>query len=365
MEEKNIQPQSPKESSVKPKPPRRKLGPILWPLILIGFGLLLLLENIGVLNQSAWSILWNLWPVLFLAIGLDALFRKKEIFGPVFWIGLGGVFLLTNFGILGWESWNVLFRLWPLLLITAGLDILLGRRSNWISLPVTIVMLGILAVTLGLTGINLPSEGAIETTVNEPLGSAERAEVSVSMGVGELNLFPLKVADVLIAGEVSSEGSAVRSHSSQQGDTVVYSIEHNNPVMVPFDNAWQWNLGLTTQIPTELDTSMGVGSMDLILDELILEDLSVSQGVGEIEVILPDGDYSTNVDQAIGQIIVEIPRDVPVRMEVSKVISSLSLPSDFIKIGDYYYSPNAQDADEVIQIEINQAIGNIIVRYER
>ena len=153
MEENNIQPQPPKVNSVKPKPPRRKLGPILWPLILIGFGLLLLLENLGVLDQSAWSILWNLWPVLFLAIGLDALFRKKEIFGPVFWIGLGGVFLLTNFGILGWDAWSVLFRLWPLLLVTAGLDILLGRRSLWISLPATIVVLGILAVALGLTGI--------------------------------------------------------------------------------------------------------------------------------------------------------------------------------------------------------------------
>ena len=110
---------------------------------------------------------------------------------------------------------------------------------------------------------------------------------------------------------------------------------------------------------------MGVGSMGLVLDELLLDDLSVSQGVGEIEVILPDGDYSTNVDQAIGQIVVEIPRDVPVRIEVSKAISSLSLPADFEKHNDYYYSPNAQDADEVIQIEINQAIGNIIVRYVR
>ncbi len=366
MEENNIQPVSPEESSSQPKPSRRKLGPILWPLILIGFGVLLLLENLGMLNQSAWSLLWNLWPLLFIAIGLDALFRKKEIFGPVFWLGLGGVFLLTNFGLLGWGAWNTLFRLWPLLLVTAGLELLFGRRSIWISLPVTAMMLGILAVVLGLTGVNLPSGSTVETEVNEPLGSAERADVSVSLGVGDLNLFPLDDSDYLISGEISSGGTSVRSRSSMIGDTLVYALEHNNPaIIMPFDDAWSWNLGLTTLIPMELDSSMGVGSMGLILDGMMLEDLNVSQGVGEVEVILPDGNYGAEIDQAIGQILVEIPQNIPIRLNVSKAISALSLPSNFEKHGDYYYSPGAQSADEIIQIEINQAIGNIIVRYAR
>lgn len=347
------------------KPPRRRLGPILWPLLLIAFGVLLLLNSLGLLQKSVWDILWSLWPLLFIAIGLDALFRKKEIFGPVFWFGLGGVFLLTNFGILGWDAWNVLFRLWPLLIVTAGLELLLGRRSIWISLPVTAVVLGILAVALGLTGLQLPSKSILETEINEPLGSAERAEVSVSMGVGDLHLFPLKESNVLIAGEVSSEGAAVRSRSTLRGDTAIYAIEHHNPVMVPFDEAWTWDLGLNTQIPLALETSMGVGAMGLILDEMMLEDVSVSQGVGEVEVILPDGDYGAEVDQAIGQIVIEIPKNVPIRLNISKAISGLSLPSDFEKYADYYYSPGAQGSNDILFIEINQAIGNIIVRYAR
>jgi predicted membrane protein len=158
----------------------------------------------------------------------------------------------------------------------------------------------------------------------------------------------------------------VRSRSTLRGDTLVYTLEHNNPVIVfPFDDSWNWNLGLTTQIPLQLDTSIGAGSMDLILDAMIFENLSVSQGVGEVEVILPDGDYHAEVDQAIGQIVVEIPRDIPIRLNVSRTISSLSLPSEFEQYNDYYYSPGARDTEEFSQIEINQAIGNIIVRYSR
>ena len=180
-----------------------------------------------------------------------------------------------------------------------------------------------------------------------------------------LTLFPLADSDVLIAGDLSSKGANIRSSSTLRGETLVYTIEHNNPVMLPFDDAWSWNLGLTTQIPLELDGSIGVGSMGLTFDKMMLEHLNISQGVGEVEIILPDGDYRAEIDQAIGQILVEIPQGVPIRFGVSKGISGLSLPSDFEKYNDYYYSPGARGMDDFIHIEINQAIGNIIVRYER
>jgi len=307
------------ENNQPKKTPRRRLGPFLWPLLLIAIGLLLLLDTLGLLGQSAWDILWNLWPLLFIALGLDALFRKKEIFG----------------------------------------------RSIWLSLLVMAVVLGILAVALGLTGVNLPAQSTIETTVKEPLGTAEQADVSIAMGVGELNLYSLKDSNALIAGEISTDGAHVRSQSTMRGDTIVFSLEHSNPVMVPFDNAWQWDLGLTTEIPLELESSMGVGSMGLTLDEIMLEELSIGQGVGEIEVILPDGDYRAEIGQAVGQLVVEIPEGVPVRLEISRAVSGLSLPDDFEKHNDYYYTPGARGADEYIKIEINQAVGSIIVRYVR
>lgn len=354
------------ENNIQSKPSRRRIGPILWPMVLIAFGALLLLENLGFLGQSAWSILWKLWPLLFIALGLDALFRKREIFGPVFWIGLGGVFLLYNFGVVSWESWNTLFRLWPLLLVTAGLEILLGRRSIWISLPVTVIVLGVLAVALGLTGFRVPAESTVESAINEPLGTADQADVTITMAVGDLTVFPLVDSDALIAGEVSaSSGASVRTSSTQRGDTAVYSIEHSNPVAMPFDDGWQWNLGLTPNVPLELESRMGVGSLGLQLDTLTLEKLNVGQGVGEIEVILPDGDYRAEVGQAVGQVVVEIPEDVPVRLEISRAVSGVSLPADFEKHGDYYYSPGAREADEYLRIEISQAVGSITVRYRR
>jgi len=352
------------ESNVQKKSPRWRLGPIIWPLILIAFGALLLLDNLGLLGQSAWSVIWKLWPLLFIALGLDSLFRKKEIFGPVFWIGLGGVFLLYNFGLLGWEAWNTLFRLWPMLLVTAGLEILLGRRSIWISLPASLLVLGILAVALNLTGLSVPTDTTLVTSINEPLEQAERAEVSLSMAVGDLAVSSLTDSNTLIEGEINtSEGAGVRTRSTMRGQTQVYAVEHINPVVVPFADAWQWDLGLTTVIPLDLETSMGAGSTGLVLDEMMLESLTVSQGVGQIEVILPEGDYQAEIDQAVGQIIIEIPQDVPVRLEISRAVTGLSLPSDFEHQGDFYYTPGARNAADFLRIDVSQAVGSITVRY--
>ena len=47
--------------------------------------------------------------------------RHGGLVGPAILIGLGVVFLLNNLGMLDWGIWNILLRLWPLLLIAIGL----------------------------------------------------------------------------------------------------------------------------------------------------------------------------------------------------------------------------------------------------
>ena len=60
--------------------------------------------------------------------------RRGGLVGPIILITLGVVFLMNNLGVLDWSVWVVIFRLWPVLLVAAGLDLLLGRRSVWGSL---------------------------------------------------------------------------------------------------------------------------------------------------------------------------------------------------------------------------------------
>ena len=61
-----------------------------WPLLLIGVGIVWLLANIGVIESFSLSFLLRLWPVVLIAIGLEIMFgRHSQILGGL--IGLGVV----------------------------------------------------------------------------------------------------------------------------------------------------------------------------------------------------------------------------------------------------------------------------------
>jgi len=115
--------------------------------------------------------------------------RRGGLVGPVILIGLGVVFLLNNLGILSWSLWDVIFRLWPVLLIAAGLDILLGRRSAWGSLLALVLTLIVLAGALWLFGAYAGTERAgVGDEIRQALDGATEAEVIIAHSVGTLRV---------------------------------------------------------------------------------------------------------------------------------------------------------------------------------
>ena len=93
---------------------------IFWALILIVAGTVLLLNTMGILPGNIIDLLLKLWPVLFIIGGLDNIVQGRGWVWAVISLGLGTVFLLANFGYLPWDSWNLLLRMWPLILVALG-----------------------------------------------------------------------------------------------------------------------------------------------------------------------------------------------------------------------------------------------------
>lgn len=95
-------------------------------LIVIGIGVLFLLNNLNILYFSEWA---RYWPVILIAIGLvklvDANTSSGHVVGAIF-VGVGAVLLCQTLGFL-----NVsMHDLWPLFLIGAGL-LMLFRGDSW------------------------------------------------------------------------------------------------------------------------------------------------------------------------------------------------------------------------------------------
>jgi len=50
----------------------KRKDPLVWGLILVGLGLVFILENFHV---DAWDYVWRFWPVILIVWGADKLYR--------------------------------------------------------------------------------------------------------------------------------------------------------------------------------------------------------------------------------------------------------------------------------------------------
>jgi hypothetical protein len=147
---------------------------ITWALMLIIAGVLLLLNNTGILPWAIWGVLWRFWPVLFILWGLQ-LIAGRSLIGKIF---MFTVTLLTLCGVAGFAV---------LLLNTELRD----RVNN--QFP---------ALQLGkLESFNTSKETVNEKILRGEFSNVERHKVNMSFNEGKFT-----VTDVLGGEWVTVDG---------------------------------------------------------------------------------------------------------------------------------------------------------------
>lgn len=292
--------------------------------------------------------------------------RDRGVTGAAFLITLGAVFLLNNLGLLPWSIWGTLLRLWPMLLVGVGLDILLAHRSALGALLALILTLSVVAgiLWLGVTG-RLPGQFPVTEEVSEPLGEASAAEVTLSPGVGSLHLdvFP-ETSSRLVVGTVRSGREwDLTTDSTTMGDTAHFSLEGGGDVEVGnWFSEQNWDLRLNGDVPVDLMVDVGAGELNLELGGLNADRLQVDVGIGEATVVLPaEGRYVAQIEGAIGQTTVIVPPGLAVRAEIDAGLSGRSVPAGYVCDEDVCTSPGYANADHRVDLQVSQAIGNLII----
>lgn len=346
----------------------KRRGSLFFPLLLIAIGLILLLNSLGVLEGDVLDTILNLWPVLLIVLGVDGIYRREGVVAGTLLTGLGIIFLLANLGLLAVDIWQMVFTLWPLLLIAFGFDILIARRSFWASLVGVLLILAILVGSLWLFNIQESnSQAVVGQEINQPLNGVNQAKISIEPGVGRLFINALSQSNDLIAGSVSTGGSAlVEQTYSRDNSTASYSLKSTGSASyIPGlgGQKWTWNLGITPEIPLDLETHLGAGSANLALTSLKISDLHSELGVGYMVVTLPEaGRIEAKVNGAIGRIVVFVPEGMAVRLQGDVAIASIQVPDTYREQGDFYTSPGYENADNRVELLIDMAIGIVSVK---
>lgn len=295
--------------------------------------------------------------------------RRGGLVGPVILIFLGVVLLLNTMGVLAWSVWDVIIRIWPVLLIAWGLDLLIGRRSIWGSLLVLVLIVAVLAGALWLswarteTGQILASEEIVQA-----LGGATQSKVVIAPAVASLKIEALEESNSLIEGVVRlGSGERVARDFAIEKGSATFTLRSEG-VPAPFFGWWgderTWELGLNPEVPVELEVSLGAGQSYIDLTGLVVRGLDVSMGVGGTTITLPEeGSVQAEIDGAIGETVVVIPQGMAARIHFSTALVSRDLPDGYQGQDDLYASPGYESAENRVDLEVGLAIGRVAIRH--
>lgn len=296
--------------------------------------------------------------------------RGVRLFWPIILIGVGSILLLTNLGVIHGNPWTIIFQLWPVLLIALGLEILLGGSTRWravVSALLGLALVGgilwILIAQPAIPGLNFGSSNLQTTNVSQSLNGVESARLDLSFGAGTGKVYALSDSSNLIEGQLqtySSPNFSV-STSGNRATIVLGPGPVSVPVIFPSVSEEKWEVGLNSSVSYQIDLNVGVGQSSIDLTKLDISGGEIDGGVGSSDLYLPgDGQYRLEINGGVGTIRIYVPSNLAVRAEVNGGLGSFNrLPKMQEVRDDVYETPGFSSAEDAVTLIIDGGVGSI------
>ena len=345
---------------------------IFGPLLLITIGVVLLLDTLGMTGGSFWDIFVRYWPILFIAGGLDSLYRREGVASGVFFGGLGVVILLSNLGYLQIDAWEAIFRLWPVMLVLWGFDVLFGRRSVWSLLGGIVIGLCILgAVSWMIVSPPSGEQGIVSHPIMQSLtDETEKASINIEQTSGSLDISSGAEPSVLIEGEIDLDrNEEPYEYFKSSGGETLYELKSGNNMgqsfmLVGTIDRMDWNLKLNRQVPLELNTRLIMGEQKVNLSGLQTSSHQNETIFGESVLVLPaEGDLDVSVRVVFGEVMIYVLEDTPLRINLDTAFTSVHYPGDYERQDDEIISPTVKDGEDVIDLFVDVPFGSVRIVY--
>jgi hypothetical protein len=348
---------------------RRRRGSIFFPLVLIAIGVIYLLSMSNVISTNAYDAFLKYWPIILIVIGLDGFYRGDSYVGAVVMLGAGIIFLLGNLGSLQLASWETILRLWPVLFLIWGFDLLLGQRKLWSSLLgafVGLLMVGGIYwfVAIAPFQVQVPTQA-----LTQELQGVSKASVDIEDVTGTLNLQGGAQSSNLVQGNIQSvrtdQWEKTYSISGQTGNFVLKS-QQGDVVQIIWPTHFTdvvWSLDLNDTIPLDLTSKMVVGKQELNLSTLMINTLLVETTTGQTVVTLPDQQgLNGEITASIGDILIYVPANASIQIETDTGLTAINYPTGYTKEGNIILSPEAQNGTPKTHLTVNLPIGSLRIR---
>jgi hypothetical protein len=272
--------------------------------------------------------------------------RGRSMFGPVLLIAAGIFLLLANLNMLPSLNWQAALRLWPLLLIFVGMNILVRQvprpAGTWLSALVAIAAVALFGYVLlfaeqipfvdRLGGLAIGTPNREE--ISFPADDVSSANVVLHMAAPHAEVVGLEDSNDLVAGSVTYRGDLLFDTTMSDGHAFVeLDTVGDNALFSWVDPAnWfdsevaeDWRIGLNTQVPLTIHLDLSSGSTNADLKSLNIAGLEVEGSSGRATLALPSGNFDTIYDVGSGSVSLELPEEGRQRITIDGGSGSLTI----------------------------------------
>src|SRR5689334_7797959 len=128
------------------------------------------------------------------------MYRGRGVLFPLLLIGIGVIVLLVNTGVLSQEALQRLGDLWPLLLVLLGLQLILNHtlprpQATWVGLAATVII--VIAAVLYASLAPVATLGTRQADVSERLGGLSAATLDLNYSGATVEVQAGSISDVL------------------------------------------------------------------------------------------------------------------------------------------------------------------------
>lgn len=295
--------------------------------------------------------------------------HKSSNIDRLFWglllVLIGVLIILNNFQIVS-VNWGNLWRLWPMIIIVAGLSMLSLKGWLW-RVVTTIAIIGSMAVIVWAAVFqqgNFQGIVDIQKTVTQKISSdIQRAEISLKAGAGSINIDSSNQTEIVNA-ELNSNLTKL-----EQTNSAVNGTQKINLSMKSVNYSWatniknDWNIYLTRDLPLSLSVDAGASSTKIDLSKAKLDNLDVNAGASNLDIKLGDrrDSVSLDIDAGASSIKLSLPKNSGVYMKVDGGLNSKNM-ADLVSAGDSVYKSNDYDqAKQKINIVSKVGLSSLTV----
>jgi hypothetical protein len=307
--------------------------------------------------------------------------RRGSIVWPVLLIAVGSIFLLQNLGILPWDAWRQIWRLWPLVLVLVGVELLFGGRVRGAPLVVLVLaLLGGGVVLLSTIPVARIAASPWETrTFEQPLQGATQADIRVEFGAGRLEVGALpaggdKLSTATYEGPAELLPREPRASVSNGRAEVRYTLGNGDrgpinllPLLSGERRSPSLSVALAPGVQQNLRITAGASEARVDLSKLRVSQLDLETGASTTWLRLPEaaGTTTAQVQAGAAQVEIELPEGVAAQVRYEGGLSALHVENPRLvreggdgryRTADYETNPNK------VELRIETGASTVTVR---